>query len=115
MSPEKRIPDWAQRERLHDLSWLSENLHVFWPADQQQYQEQGRGALVVDITERVGERGVHPFTYATQELIEEGDDVNLQRLVREYEPEREMVVTLLKHQDRVSSYRVQVRGPKSSD
>ena len=58
----------------------------------------------MDITVRVGEEGVHPFTYATQELIEEEDDVNLQRLVREYEPEREMVVTLYKEQDKVSSY-----------
>ncbi len=67
---------------------------------------------MVDITVRVGEEGVHPFTYTTQELIEEGDDTNLQRLVREYVPEREMVVTLFKEQDKVSSYRVQVRGPK---
>ena len=70
---------------------------------------------MVDITVKVGERGVHPFLYEPQELIEEGDDVNLQRLVREYKPEWEMVVTLLKEQDKVSSYRVQVRGPKSSD
>ena len=113
--PTPEIPDWARRERSHDLLWIGENLHVFWPAAQQQYEEQGRGAVVVDITVRVGERGVHPFSYATQELIEEGDDVNLQRLVREYEPGREMVVTLFKEQDKVSSYRVQVRGPKSSD
>ena len=66
--------------------------------------------MVVDITVRVGEEGVHPFTYASQELIEEGDDVDLKRLVREYVSEREMVVTLLKEQDKVSSYRVQVSG-----
>ena len=111
MSPERPIPDWARRERLSDLMWLGDNLHVFWPAAQQQYEEQGRGALVVDIMVKVGEEGVHPFTYATQELIEEGDDVDLQRLVREYLPEKEMVVTLLKAEERVSSYRVQVVSP----
>lgn len=108
--PTPEIPDWARRERLSDLVWIGENLHVFWPAAQQQYQEQGRGALVVDITVKVGERGVHPFAYASQEMIEEGDDDDLQRLVREYVPEREMVVTLLKPEERVSSYRVQVIG-----
>ena len=109
------VPDWARRERLSDLAWLGENVHVFWPAAQQQYQEQGRGALVVDITVRVGEEGVHPFLYAPQELIKEGDDVNLQRLVCEYFPDREMVVTLFKEQEKVSSYRVQVRGLGDSD
>lgn len=107
--PEREIPQWAQQERLHDLTWIGENLHVFWPAAQKQYQEQGRGALVIDITVRVGERGVHPFTYAPQKMIEEGSDADLKRLVREYVPEREMVVTLLKSQERMSTYRVQAR------
>lgn len=110
MSLERHIPNWARRERLHDLSWLAENLHVFWPAARQQYEEQGRGALVVDITVKVGEKGVHPFSYAPREMVEEGDDADLKRLIREYIPEKEMVVTLLKPEERVSSYRVQVIG-----
>lgn len=110
MSPERSIPSWARRERLHDMAWIGENVHLFWPAAQEQYQEQGRGALVVDTTVRVGERGVHPFTYAPLEVIEEGNDEDLKRLVREYLPEREMVVTLLKPQERMSSYRMEIRG-----
>ncbi len=23
-------PDWARRERLRDLDWIRENLHMFW-------------------------------------------------------------------------------------
>lgn len=86
---------------------------MFWPAAQQQFGEQGRGAVVVDITVRVGERGVHPFTYAPQQMIDEGDDADLKRLVREYFPDREMVVALLKPEEKVSSYRMQVRLPSA--
>ena len=109
---ERVIPEWAQRERLHDLSWIGENLSVFWPAASKMFKEAGRGALVVDTTVKVGERGVHPFGYLPQEMVEEGEDEEVERMLREYNPERELVVTLLKPEGRVSSYRVQVRSPK---
>src|SRR3990172_9820904 len=111
MSLEAHIPNWARRERLSDLMWLNDNLHIFWPAAQQQYQEQGRGALVVDTTVQPEEGKGNPFGYVPQELIEEGDDADLKRMVREYVPDRELIVTLLKAQERISSYRVQVKEP----
>ena len=89
---------------MSDLAWLSENTHVFWPAAQQQYQEQGRGAIVVDTTVQPVEGKGNPFAYFPQEGIEKGDDVDVQRMV-----------TLLKRKDRVSSYRVQIRPPGGSD
>lgn len=44
------IPDWAQRDRQHDMDWIAENLYIFWPAATEAYVEQGRGAIIVDTT-----------------------------------------------------------------
>jgi hypothetical protein len=48
----RRIPEWAQGERVGDQAWIAENLSVFQPAAQTAFTEQGRGALVVDTTSR---------------------------------------------------------------
>ena len=106
MSPERRkIPGWARKERIGDLGWIAENLHIFWPAAEDSFKELGRGAIVVDITSRPTGEG-NPFGYLSQEMLEEEDDEDIQRMVREYDPEREFVVVLLKSENRTSTYRV---------
>lgn len=115
--PEREMPEWAQRERLSDMVWIAENLSVFWPAASRMFAEAGRGALVVDTSVRVGESEGHPFGYIPQDLVEEEMmDEDVERMLRNYNPEREIVVVLLKSQGRVSSYRIQagVPGPSAS-
>jgi hypothetical protein len=90
------------------MAWIAENAHVFWPAAQQQHQALGRGAIVVDTTLRPTGGG-HPFAYYPQTHINETGDEDARRMVREYDPAAEMVVVLLKPQDRVSVYRMRVR------
>ena len=104
---EKHLPHWAEQERSGDLAWIRENLHIFWPAAQMGYETVGRGAIVVDTTSRPTGEG-HPFGYLDQIAIEQGADESTQRLVKEYEPSWEFVTSLLKTQDRISSYRVDV-------
>ena len=82
-------------------------MHVFLPAAQQGYETYGRGAVVVNTTSRTGEKG-NPFVYFPQEMIEQTGDEDAQRMVSEYDPTREFVAVLLKPEDRVSSYRLQV-------
>jgi hypothetical protein len=104
--PERQqIPDWAQRERTSDLAWIGENLHVFWPAAQQGYQEHGRGAIVVDTTSRPTGAG-HPFAYLPQAGIEQMNEVDAIRMMKAYDPTWEFVTMLFKSQDRLSTYRV---------
>jgi hypothetical protein len=101
------LPAWAERERWGDLAWIGENLHLFWPAAQGAYEELGRGAIVVNTTSRPTGEG-NPFAYLTQGAAERTDDMDLQRLVGEYDPQEELVITLFKAYNRVSSYRVRV-------
>jgi len=104
---ERGFPDWVERERAGDLAWIQENLHIFWPAAQMGYETLGRGAIVVDTTSRPTGEG-HPFGYLDQAAVEQNGDADTQRMVREYTPSWEFVASLVKSQDRTSSYRVGV-------
>jgi hypothetical protein len=107
--PLKHIPEWAVKERSHDLSWIGENLHVFWPAALQGFQDFGRGAVVIDATTLVGyEDGMsNPFVYLTEKVIEDKRSfVDALRMVRSYDPSWEFIAVLLKPEDRESTYRI---------
>ena len=103
------LPEWAAREWLVDLAWIAENLDVFWLAAQQLYPERGRGAIVVDTRVRPCANG-HPFTYFTQAEVNATHDHEAQRLVREFDPDTEMVIVLLKQKGRISVYRCRLVG-----
>ena len=109
--PQPHIPEWAQRERITDLAWIVENLHIFWPVARSAFDEFGRGAMVVDTTSRPTEQG-HPFGYFPQEQIETYGGEDEIRMVAAYDPEREMVTILLKPRDRWSTYRIGVPGAR---
>ncbi len=103
---ERQIPDWAAQEREQDRLWIRQNLGVFWHTARQSSQFRGRGAIFVDVdTHPMGDRNL--FTYFTAEEIEKYENVELDRLVREYDLETEFVIALLKPEEKVSSYRVQ--------
>ena len=111
----QRLPDWALRERQHDLAWLAENMAVFHLAATSALEELGRGAIVVDTTSQPVPGTGHPFGYVGQEEIERSGDEDTKRLVREYDPtSQELVVMLLKPFNRTSTYRLrtQPRGAR---
>lgn len=111
---EKQFPEWAEQERAGDLAWIGENVHIFWPAARIGYKTVGRGAIVVDTTSRPTGEG-HPFGYLDQAAIDHQGDEDTQRLVREYDPSWEFVTSLLKTEDRVSSYRLGVTSARPRD
>ena len=107
MTPEnKQIPDWARNEREHDLAWIDQNLHVFWPLATAASEKVGHGAIVVDTTSQPISSDGHPFWYFSKAELEEYDVEDVKRLVREYEPPGELVLMLLKSENRTSSYRL---------
>jgi len=112
MTPEHRnIPDWAQRERQGDLGWIAENLDTFSAIASLAFKDEGRGAIVVDVTSQPVPGAGHPFAYFDQEIIEGQDDRDVTRIVAEYDPAQEFVVVLLKPQDCISTYRVGIVTP----
>ena len=111
--PERRqrppLPEWAAKERLSDMAWIAENLHLFWPAAQAAFTELGRGAITVDTTDSSTGDG-HPFWYLTQEQISTLGDTDAARMVVAYDPSWELITMLLKIEERVSTYRIGVPG-----
>lgn len=103
------IPRWAERERSSDLQWIVENMYVLWPAAQNAYASKGRGALVVDLTTLMGTG--HPFLYSPKADIVEHADTDALRMVTQYDPQRELVIILLKSEERSSTYRLQPPQP----
>ena len=82
---EKQEPDGAEQERLQDLNWIKQNVDVFWPTAQVMYPSFGRGALVVDVTNGYPDE-VQAFGYLDQAGVDQSGEVDIKRLVREYEP-----------------------------
>ena len=104
------IPEWAQRERIDDLAWIGQNLHIFWPVAHDAFDEFGRGAIVVDTTTHPTDEEGHPFGYFPQEQIEIYGSEDEIRMVAAYDPEQELVTILLKPRDHWSSYRIGLPG-----
>jgi hypothetical protein len=121
MTPEKRdIPTWAQRERQADLDWINENLEVFCTAAKLAHGDEGRGAIVVDTTSQPIPGAGNPFAYFPQQLVKQHTDQDTQRMVADYDPAWELVLVLLKSDNRTSTYRVGVpslrpQAPEASD
>ena len=106
----RRHPDWAEQERSGDYAWISENLHVLWPAAEKAYVAAGRGIIVVDITVQI--LGVHPFFYLAEEKAAREIGADTAKMRREYDPDWEVVIVLLKERNRSSTYRVGLPSQK---
>ncbi len=110
------MPEWAKRERGSDFAWIQENLHVLWPATQQAYEQQGKGALMIEtlmVVQHEGGSG-NPMYYMTEGALEKSEKYpDALRMVRQYDPAWEMITVLMK-KGRESTYRVGVPSAKRS-
>ncbi len=93
-----------------ELVWLEENLTIFWPAAHFGYEQQGRGAIIIDASS-VPLGDDTQFHYAEQAIIEAGEDEashRLAQLVSEYDPERQFLTAIIKPNMEVSTYQIGV-------
>ncbi len=97
-----------KRIRSRDLLWIQENYEIFWKAASEAFTDQGRGALYVDTTKRPTGKG-NPFAYFPQKTVEELEDKDVMRMVKNYDPHTEMVIVLIKSQERTSAYQIQLQ------
>jgi len=99
-----------EQEKTRELAWLEENLTIFWPTAHFGFEQQGRGAVVINAIEiPLGEDT--QFHYADQTRIEEGEDEassRLAQMVSEYDPERQFVMAIIRPDMWVSTYQFEV-------
>ena len=88
LEPDHRFPKWAERERRSDMGWIAENAHILWPAAQTAYTALGRGAITVDTTSQPIAGLGNPFAYLAQAELDPLQDVDMQRMLRDYDPAR---------------------------
>ncbi len=101
-----------------------EFIRINWPVAAafawQQYREQGRGCIVIDVTKAkdppLGES--HLFgeilgAYVPYPIVRVTGDADVKRMVRDYDPRLEVVFVFLRVDGGVSSYRLHIRNQPS--
>jgi hypothetical protein len=102
MPERRRLQETELREQGADLALIEENRTLFWLSATVSFEEQGYGALMVDLVSEPLGQG-HPFSYYTEGEIELKDP-ELQRHLRDYDPDWEFIVVLLKRDGLASVY-----------
>ncbi len=105
---DQSLPEWDRWQHQDDFAWLAENLSLLAPAAKLQYQERGRGAVIVDASFQPHPAVGHPVWYLDAENLAPLDEPNIKRMVQSYFPETELVVVLLKPGGKQSGYCVAV-------
>jgi hypothetical protein len=88
-------------DKAADLKLIAENWETLLPAAELAFEEHGRGTVLVDTT-RMENEG-YPFRYVRLTALP-NDDADCGRMVRTYDPEKEIVVSLFRSDGRVYSY-----------
>lgn len=101
-------------ERGADLAWIQENFSLFWPMATSGFKNHGRGAIVMNTASTpIAGRG-NPVDYFSQADLATAKIEKLEQMLREYDPEQELVVVLLKSPQHIKAYRVWV-SPESRE
>jgi hypothetical protein len=88
-------------DKAADLKLIAENWSVLLQAAERSFEEHGRGMLLVDTT-RV-ENGGYPFQYVRMAALPAGNS-DCERMVRTYDPEKEIIISLFRADGQVYSY-----------
>jgi hypothetical protein len=91
-------------EKIHEaeLAWINENHLIFQGLAESEYDEKGRGFILVNIDHSSEEDG-DLYWYLAQAVAEELEDDELKHMVRAYDPLSEFILVLEK-QNGVCSY-----------
>lgn len=101
-----------------------EFIRINWPVAAafawQQYRKQGRGCIVFDVAKAQdpppGEPhlfGETPGAYVPYKVVRAAGDEDVKRMVREYDPRRQVVFVFLRQDGGVSSYSLHIRNQQT--
>lgn len=99
------FPDYEMRETLSDLSFIEDHLLAFRTVVYDHFLLYGSGAVIVDTNGNTSA----PFRsawYLPHDQLETLDEPIVKSMVNSYDPSSEIVIVLLKAEDRQRVYRV---------
>jgi hypothetical protein len=85
-----------------ELAWINDNYAIFQSLAETEYDEKGRGFILVNTEPTSGDEG-SSYWYLAQAVAEELEDEELKQKVRAYDPLSEFILVLEK-QNGVCSY-----------
>jgi hypothetical protein len=90
-------------DKASNLKLIADNWDVLLPAAERGFEEHGRGTILADTTRF--ENGGHPFRYVSLAALPDAES-DCERMVRTYDPQSEIVVSLLRSEGVVYSYQL---------
>ena len=107
MTPESNTPNAVHVETEKDLSWIHNHASLLSSKACGWFKLVGRGAILVDAAAKpLGESSL--FTYLNQDEFERFDDGEINLVLETYDPSEEFVLVMLKPQDLLHTYRIQL-------
>ena len=105
MTPEKKIEPYTEAQQELELAWIERNTPLFSSKASGYYDLVGRGAIIVDAAVKSLSEGPL-FTYFSKEQMDHFEDVDVNDLVDDYDPDEEFVVLLLLPDNQTRAYRI---------
>jgi len=107
MTPESNILAAVHMETEKDLSWIHHHDSLLSSKACGWFKLVGRGAILVDAAAKpLGDNSL--FTYLNQEEFERFADEEVNLALETYIPSEEFVLVMLKLQDLLHTYRIQI-------
>lgn len=99
------LSNWHEKASEAELAWINENLPAFQQFVIEQYDDQGRGAILVNTGFTSEEQG-HPYWYLPQAVIEDISNEQDIQLIRNYDPLKEIVIIFQKAESPTITHRI---------
>ena len=107
MTPEKKIEPYTEAQRKLEMAWIERNSPLFSTKASGYFDLVGRGAIIVDAAVKSLSEGPL-FTYFSKEQMEHINDVKINDIVNDYDPDEEFVVLLLLPENQTRAYRIDI-------
>lgn len=106
------LTNWKEIEQQAEKNWIDENVDIFQELALSEFDEIGRGFVLVNASQASEEQG-HPYGYFPQSVAEEMEDQILTKQIEAYDPLKTVIVLLDKGNGAYSIHLVDMQIAKT--
>ena len=113
MTPESNTPAAVHLETEKDLFWIQNHASILSTKACGWFKLVGRGGILVDAAAKpLGDESL--FTYLDRDEFGRFNDEEINLVLETYEPSEEFVLVMLRPQDMLNHYRIQIPNQEGS-